>query len=159
MTRECQVRICERLEVKFPGPTRPMGGHGRVRDGKVTRLRRASVRRLGRARATRDRLILPWSKTGRKHSGETQGERSGEPGPQPDRDVRLDTRCLCLTQRGPSFVLTPAGVSRPPGVKTHQRARQRAVAMPARAHRVGKGSCPSACHCLSAGASARATVD
>ena len=23
MTRECQVRICERLEVKFPGPTRP----------------------------------------------------------------------------------------------------------------------------------------
>ena len=22
MTRECQVRICERLEVKFPGPTR-----------------------------------------------------------------------------------------------------------------------------------------
>jgi len=23
MTRECQVRICERLGVKFPGPTRP----------------------------------------------------------------------------------------------------------------------------------------
>ena len=23
MTRECQVRICERLRVKFPGPTRP----------------------------------------------------------------------------------------------------------------------------------------
>ena len=22
MTRECQVRICERLGVKFPGPTR-----------------------------------------------------------------------------------------------------------------------------------------
>jgi hypothetical protein len=22
MTRECQVRICERLAVKFPGPTR-----------------------------------------------------------------------------------------------------------------------------------------
>ena len=25
MTRECQVRICERLGVKFPGPTRPCG--------------------------------------------------------------------------------------------------------------------------------------
>src|SRR3984893_14567697 len=24
MTRECQVRICERLGVKFPGPTRPV---------------------------------------------------------------------------------------------------------------------------------------
>ena len=24
MTRECQVRICERLGVKFPGPTRPI---------------------------------------------------------------------------------------------------------------------------------------
>ena len=24
MTRECQVRICERLGVKFPGPTRPL---------------------------------------------------------------------------------------------------------------------------------------
>jgi hypothetical protein len=23
MTRECQVRICERLGVQFPGPTRP----------------------------------------------------------------------------------------------------------------------------------------
>src|SRR5215831_19535711 len=23
MTRECQVRLCERLGVKFPGPTRP----------------------------------------------------------------------------------------------------------------------------------------
>ena len=32
MTRECQVRICERLGVKFPGPTR----HSR-------RYRRASV--------------------------------------------------------------------------------------------------------------------
>jgi hypothetical protein len=25
MTRECQVRICERLGVKFPGPTRQSG--------------------------------------------------------------------------------------------------------------------------------------
>jgi hypothetical protein len=24
MTRECQVRICERLGVQFPGPTRPL---------------------------------------------------------------------------------------------------------------------------------------
>jgi hypothetical protein len=24
MTRECQVRICERLGVRFPGPTRPI---------------------------------------------------------------------------------------------------------------------------------------
>jgi hypothetical protein len=30
MTRECQVRICERLGVKFPGPTR----HSRPRPGK-----------------------------------------------------------------------------------------------------------------------------
>jgi hypothetical protein len=31
MTRECQVRICERLGVKFPGPTRhqlPLGTGG-----------------------------------------------------------------------------------------------------------------------------------
>src|ERR1700720_4306103 len=31
-------------------------GHGRVRDGKVARLRHASVRRLGRARATSARI-------------------------------------------------------------------------------------------------------
>jgi pimeloyl-ACP methyl ester carboxylesterase len=35
MTRECQVRICERLGVKFPGPTRHLLGHG-VRFGVVT---------------------------------------------------------------------------------------------------------------------------
>ena len=27
MTRECQVRICERLGVKFPGPTRQVRTH------------------------------------------------------------------------------------------------------------------------------------
>src|ERR1700736_5555388 len=31
MTRECQVRICERLGVKFPGPTRPELPNGDVR--------------------------------------------------------------------------------------------------------------------------------
>jgi len=30
MTRECQVRICERLGVKFPGPTRQEQGTGSV---------------------------------------------------------------------------------------------------------------------------------
>jgi hypothetical protein len=39
MTRECQVRFCEGLGVKFPGPTRhtlqgrPSGKSGRVRHG------------------------------------------------------------------------------------------------------------------------------
>src|SRR6516165_8757960 len=28
MTRECQVRICERLGVKFPGPTRRLLSYG-----------------------------------------------------------------------------------------------------------------------------------
>ena len=32
MTRECQVRICERLGVKFPGPTRHLQRIGNVRD-------------------------------------------------------------------------------------------------------------------------------
>ncbi len=32
MTRECQVRICERLGVKFPGPTR----HSRQIDAPAT---------------------------------------------------------------------------------------------------------------------------
>jgi hypothetical protein len=31
MTRECQVRICERLGVKFPGPTRPNRTYRNVR--------------------------------------------------------------------------------------------------------------------------------
>jgi hypothetical protein len=31
MTRGCQVRICERLGVKFPGPTRPRLPNGDVR--------------------------------------------------------------------------------------------------------------------------------
>jgi hypothetical protein len=31
MTRECQVRFCERLGVKFPGPTRPKCGCRNVR--------------------------------------------------------------------------------------------------------------------------------
>jgi hypothetical protein len=30
MTRECQVRICERLGVKFPGPTRHRDRGGRT---------------------------------------------------------------------------------------------------------------------------------
>jgi len=29
MTRECHVRICERLGVKFPGPTRHISRHAR----------------------------------------------------------------------------------------------------------------------------------
>ena len=33
MTRECQVRICERLGVKFPGPTRPQRRIERVLSG------------------------------------------------------------------------------------------------------------------------------
>ena len=32
MNREVQVRICERLGVKFPGPTRPQRRYGDVRD-------------------------------------------------------------------------------------------------------------------------------
>ena|SRR5450631_4697021 len=31
ITRECQVRICERLGVKFPGPTRPKQPNRHVR--------------------------------------------------------------------------------------------------------------------------------
>src|ERR1700730_13547006 len=39
MTRECQVRICERLGVKFPGPTRPGRLCGDVRlDGEYLRV-------------------------------------------------------------------------------------------------------------------------
>jgi hypothetical protein len=30
MTRECQVRFCERLGVKFPGPTRQIRSFGDV---------------------------------------------------------------------------------------------------------------------------------
>ena len=33
MTRECQVRICEGLGVKFPGPTRQKRGLALIRSG------------------------------------------------------------------------------------------------------------------------------
>src|SRR6202048_2856428 len=42
MTRECQVRICERLGGKFPGPTRPL-------------RRIAAMRRFRRDRSEADR--------------------------------------------------------------------------------------------------------
>src|SRR6516225_4640318 len=35
MTRECQVRICERLGVKLPGPTRQRRGKGGTRSRQV----------------------------------------------------------------------------------------------------------------------------
>jgi hypothetical protein len=41
MTRECQVRICERLGVKFPGPTRQSGR--RIRSGPSTYVQTAQT--------------------------------------------------------------------------------------------------------------------
>jgi len=37
MTRECQVRICERLGVKLPGPTRQRKRRDMIPAGKVER--------------------------------------------------------------------------------------------------------------------------
>ena len=37
MTRECQVRICERLGVKLPGPTRPHYNRANVNRASVNR--------------------------------------------------------------------------------------------------------------------------
>src|ERR1700730_9688973 len=46
MTRECQVRICERLGVEFPGPTRP---------------KRSQLAAIERKRPHRDqRLVQAW---------------------------------------------------------------------------------------------------
>ena len=50
MTRECQVRICERLGVKFPGPTRPkrrktMSLLCRLLGGKAEMLQTGPIRR------------------------------------------------------------------------------------------------------------------
>jgi hypothetical protein len=62
MTRECQVRICERLGVKFPGPTRPRRLYRNVRiHGEFWRVSGrspdASVCRLS---AGPRRMKLPW---------------------------------------------------------------------------------------------------
>ena len=45
MTRECQVRICERLGVKFPGPTRQNRRSGTLPE----HVRSTSVSRLSKA--------------------------------------------------------------------------------------------------------------
>jgi hypothetical protein len=49
MTRECQVRFCERLGVKFPGPTRPNAKCSNVRFRAACRGR-AEVIQLGQKR-------------------------------------------------------------------------------------------------------------
>src|ERR1700716_1083733 len=41
MTRECQVRFCEGLGVKFPGPTRPFAIYPSFENGKTLTRRRA----------------------------------------------------------------------------------------------------------------------
>src|SRR5919198_3836766 len=43
MTRECQVRICERPGVKFPGPTRQRRASRRMRRRPVLPVRRSRV--------------------------------------------------------------------------------------------------------------------
>ena len=43
MTRECQVRICERLGVKFPGPTRPKRARAYATDGDMVRRGEVSL--------------------------------------------------------------------------------------------------------------------
>src|ERR1700731_4472727 len=59
MTRECQVRFCERLGVKFPGPTRPP-------------RRFAAVRRFGRDRSEAD--MPRASEAGRSDENEPKGD-------------------------------------------------------------------------------------
>ena len=49
MTRECQVRICERLGVKFPGPTRPQRRIQPVLSGLLVGVERTAMLRRGNA--------------------------------------------------------------------------------------------------------------
>ena len=47
MTRECQVRICEGLGVKFPGPTRHSRRFGNIGVGLLTLQKRRNSRHSG----------------------------------------------------------------------------------------------------------------
>ena len=48
MTRECQVRICERLGVKFPGPTRQKRRPQPRQNGVERPLRSDTGRKIGK---------------------------------------------------------------------------------------------------------------
>ena len=48
MTRECQVRFCERLGVKFPGPTRPISGITALHPWRLLLLNQQTLRQRSR---------------------------------------------------------------------------------------------------------------
>ena len=80
MMREYQVRICERLGVKFPGPTRPLAAHSRAKSSACPASRAAhdslcplnahekgdrsadAISTLrGKPRSSMKRQITPWN--------------------------------------------------------------------------------------------------
>ena len=62
MTRECQVRICERLGVKFPGPTRPIRRFAVVQQySRYLRVERTSPVNSHTGHPSRDKGQMPLS--------------------------------------------------------------------------------------------------